>query len=292
MEEEGLGAAEAGDAVLRDNLFGLEIDPRCTQIAAFALAWRPGRPAATVPCRCPTSPAPASRCRAVGGLAEAGRRRCAPAAALERLYNLFQQAPTLGSLIDPAHVPMSERMFSADYEEVAPLLERALAEGACADDRSRLSSGERQRAWRGRHSCWRGSTRWWRPMCHILARGKQDQTCSDDIATTHHPRCERIWRPPSWIAVSRFTGPGGSYAIVTPQNWLFLGQYSELAQRLLREQTWNFLSLTWSRAFETITVGRSSKSCSLLIELPPRPAITCAGIDVRRRDHEERNDGC
>jgi hypothetical protein len=38
MREEGLTAAQACDAVLHDNLFGLEIDPRCTQIAAFALA--------------------------------------------------------------------------------------------------------------------------------------------------------------------------------------------------------------------------------------------------------------
>ena len=29
---------DACDAVLRENLFGLELDPRCTQIAAFALA--------------------------------------------------------------------------------------------------------------------------------------------------------------------------------------------------------------------------------------------------------------
>jgi type I restriction-modification system DNA methylase subunit len=45
MEEEGLSAAEAAEAVLRDNIFGLEIDPRCTQIAAFALAfdaWKHG----------------------------------------------------------------------------------------------------------------------------------------------------------------------------------------------------------------------------------------------------------
>ena len=43
MHEEGLSAREAADAVLRDNLFGLELDPRCTQIAAFALglaAWK------------------------------------------------------------------------------------------------------------------------------------------------------------------------------------------------------------------------------------------------------------
>src|SRR5579864_2085915 len=31
MEEEGLDDATAGDAVIRDNLFGLEIDPRCIQ---------------------------------------------------------------------------------------------------------------------------------------------------------------------------------------------------------------------------------------------------------------------
>ena len=43
IAEEGLSREGAVDAVLRDNLFGLEIDPRCTQIAAFNLAfaaWR------------------------------------------------------------------------------------------------------------------------------------------------------------------------------------------------------------------------------------------------------------
>ena len=45
MEEEGLSAGDACVAVLRDNLFGLELDPRCTQIAAFNLAlaaWKLG----------------------------------------------------------------------------------------------------------------------------------------------------------------------------------------------------------------------------------------------------------
>jgi hypothetical protein len=43
MRDEGLSPREACDAVLRDNLFGLELDARCTQIAAFNLAlaaWR------------------------------------------------------------------------------------------------------------------------------------------------------------------------------------------------------------------------------------------------------------
>lgn len=38
MAEEKLDEADAVAAVIRDNLFGLEIDPRCTQIAAFNLA--------------------------------------------------------------------------------------------------------------------------------------------------------------------------------------------------------------------------------------------------------------
>ena len=38
VAEEHLSEADAIAAVLADNLFGLEIDPRCTQIAAFALA--------------------------------------------------------------------------------------------------------------------------------------------------------------------------------------------------------------------------------------------------------------
>jgi hypothetical protein len=45
MEGEGLAAPEAIAAVLRDNLYGLEIDERCAQIAAFNVAltaWRLG----------------------------------------------------------------------------------------------------------------------------------------------------------------------------------------------------------------------------------------------------------
>ena len=45
QEQEGLSASEAADAVLRDNLFGLELDARCTQIATFAVAleaWKLG----------------------------------------------------------------------------------------------------------------------------------------------------------------------------------------------------------------------------------------------------------
>ena len=62
-EEEGLSPADAQDAVLRDNLHGLELDPRCTQIATFNVASRPGSRADSVTFRHRRSRAPGSRSR-------------------------------------------------------------------------------------------------------------------------------------------------------------------------------------------------------------------------------------
>ena len=128
MEEEGLGEAEAADAVIRDNLFMLEIDPRCTQIATFALAlaaWKAGgyRALPTPNIACSGIPVEGQLDEWLRLAGDDARLRTA----LERLYHLFKQAPTLGSLINPADVPVQDRMFSADYHEVEPLLEQALA---------------------------------------------------------------------------------------------------------------------------------------------------------------------
>ena len=106
MEEEGLDEVAAGNAVLQDNLFGLELDPRCIQIAAFALAfaaWKSGGYR--------DIPLPNVACSGIAVTGELddwkklakGDGRLADG--LERLYHLFKQAPTLGSLIDPERDP-------------------------------------------------------------------------------------------------------------------------------------------------------------------------------------------
>ena len=92
---------DACDAVLRENLFGLELDPRCTQIAAFALAlaaWTyPGpdgqplgyRPLPTLNIACSGQGVVGSKedwAKFAGG---DGRFR----EGMERLYDLFQSAP-------------------------------------------------------------------------------------------------------------------------------------------------------------------------------------------------------
>ena len=98
----------AQDAVLRDNLFGLELDPRCVQIAMFAVAlagmesrWWMAR-AAGAEHRLLGDPGKAS----VGGMESTRRAATALENALSAPHPL-RDADTLGSLIDPSGVEIS-----------------------------------------------------------------------------------------------------------------------------------------------------------------------------------------
>ena len=137
MALDGLNAAQAVDAVLRENIHGLELDQRCVAIAAFALALEAWRfPDAggfrTLPklnlawCGQPV----AGKREQWLALAEGDSRLEAGMAAL---YDTFRDAPTLGSLIDPAR-SVSEDMLTAGFEELQPLLEKAWQEHAGEED--------------------------------------------------------------------------------------------------------------------------------------------------------------
>ena len=87
-EEEGLAPVEAQDAVLRDNLFGLELDPRCVQIAMFAVAlqaWKAGGgwrqlPVPNIACSGIPVKAPVEEWKALAGGDRATRERARPIA--------------------------------------------------------------------------------------------------------------------------------------------------------------------------------------------------------------------
>lgn len=130
-EAEGLAPADAQDAVIRDNLFGLELDPRCTQIAMFNIAleaWKQGGyrelPIPNVACSGVPARAPLERWTTLAG----GDVRLE--LALARLHELFKDADTLGSLIDPRRAAEVDDLYNLDWNAVAPLLARALAEEA------------------------------------------------------------------------------------------------------------------------------------------------------------------
>jgi len=105
MKMEGLSAREAVDAVLRDNLHGLEIDQRCVELAAFALAltaWRyPDAGGYRILPELQVACSGLSICaKKEDWLALAGEDANLKFA-LDKLYGYFTQAPLLGSLINP-----------------------------------------------------------------------------------------------------------------------------------------------------------------------------------------------
>src|SRR5262249_28712377 len=133
VEEEGLDPVEAQDAVLRDNLFGLELDPRCVEIAMFAVAlqaWRAGDgwrrlPVPNIACTGIPVKAPVEEWTKLAG----GDQRLENA--LVRLHVLFCDADPLGSLIDPRRAtevsgaPAQQSIDDVDWDDIEPLLKRA-----------------------------------------------------------------------------------------------------------------------------------------------------------------------
>lgn len=129
MYEEGLTKEEATDLVISENLHGLELDARCTQIAAFNLAltaWKFCGHYKTLP----------EMNLACSGIAPKGKVedwiKLVENAHDERLingmrmlYDHFQLAPELGSLLDPSTIKADA--FTADFKELQPYLAQALA---------------------------------------------------------------------------------------------------------------------------------------------------------------------
>ena len=277
MEEEGLRETEAADAVLRDNLFGLEIDPRCVQIAAFSLAlaaWKVGGYRKLPPLNIACSGI------AVRGQLEVWTRLAGDDAnmrqTLERLHGLFANAPDLGSLIDPLNVPVRERMFTPDFVNVVPLLEGALAEERDNDPVAAVFGSAALGVARAAELLARQYTLVATNVPY-LSRGKQGEVLKDfielshgkakaDLATAFLERCRS------------FCSPEGAYAVVTPQNWMYLPSYMTLRESLLREQSWHIVArLGWS-AFETI--GGAVVNVALLVVTNDHPAHGSTWVDV------------
>jgi hypothetical protein len=280
MEEEGLDTEAAVRAVIRDNLFLLDIDPRCCQVATFNLllaAWKRASYRRDLP-------VPNIAC---SGIAVQGQRAdwlklangdARLAAALTRLYELLVQAPTLGSLIDPAAAPLQERLFSADYAEVAPLLARALAKER-GDDPAAALVGESAA---GALAALRLLARTYSLVATnvpYLARGKQDATLRTH-ADAHYAASKHDLATMALERCLAFCAPGGATALVLPQNWLFLTSYTALRTKLLRQETWHWVARLGPGAFATISGEVVKAILTVIARSAPDAEHVMAGVDV------------
>ena len=290
MAREGLDARAAVDAVLRDNLYGLELDQRCVALAAFALAltaWRwPGaggyRPLPDLNLAC-SGLAPNATKQEWAMLAEqAASDGMAPSrvtqlrGSLDALHDLFQQAPLLGSLIDPRELRTD--MFRGDYESVQALFAAAVAqEGIDVEQTERAVAAQGMA-----RAAELLAGRYHLVITNVpyLARGKQDEklrafceqrydAAKKDLATVFLERCLEL------------CDDGGAASLVLPQNWLFLSSYKQLRTKLLEGVTWQLLARLGPGAFETIG-GEVVKAILLTLSRrnAAKPNRNMYGVDV------------
>ncbi len=284
MEREGLPAHDAVDAVLRENLHGLELDARCVEVAAFALAlaaWTyPSAegyrllPEMHLACSglAPNATkeqwsALSEQAAAAGGLAS-GRNLfgvddtllSAPLRnSMDALRELFEQAPVLGSLIDP-HALKAD-LFQRDFESIRELF-------AVVPDQERTSDDEIERAAAAggmARAAQLLSDRYTLVITNVpyLVRRRQGQTlrafcgrnyrsAKNDLSTVFLERCLHL------------CAEGGTASLVLPQNWLFLKGYRSLREQLLRTETWHLLARLGAGAFATIS-GEVVKPILLIV---------------------------
>ena len=298
MEEEGLTCAEAARVVLRDNLFGLEIDPRCTQIAAFNLAlaaWRMAGewielPALNVAC-CGIAPEGseagwvrlADELEGLTGMAEdpdlfgtdASLARGPLQEGMADLHRLFGQARDLGSLIDPEVA--GDDLFRAGYDDLKKLLDAAI-------ERERRAKGRNERAVAAAGMARAAEIltgRYTLVVTNVpfLARGKQG-TRLRKFAETHHSDAKGDIATVFTSRILRWMDDHGTQALVTPQNWLFLTTYRKLRERLLERRKWNVVARLGPGAFETISGEVVNVALIVLSAGRPAPEWKLSGLDV------------
>lgn len=283
MAEDELAVGEAVIAVLRDNLYGLELDARCTQIAAFNLAFGAWKlagyqklPPLNLAC---SGLAPRTKLETWTKLANGNERL---REGMERLYQLFKDGPTLGSLINPRK--LGGDLLTAEFHELQPLLEKALGQEAKDDTAHEMAVTARGLA----------------KAAEILASqftlvatnvpyvgsGKQDDALRDycervhpasraDLATCFVERC------------LEFCAPSGSSALVTPQNWLFLGTYKKLRQHLLAETTWDAVARLGEHAFDSTQAAGAFVALLGFTRAEPKGNHAFVGLDAAEQSRPE-----
>ncbi|WP_245545519.1 Eco57I restriction-modification methylase domain-containing protein [Mariniradius saccharolyticus] len=252
MQEEKLSKDEATDRVIKENLHGLEIDPRCTQIAAFNLAltaWKfcghyKELPEMNLAC---SGIAPKGKeedwVKLVGKVHRDDQVRMENG--MRQLYRHFQLAPELGSLLNPNIIRPD--LQTAGFELLKPVLEKALESES---DYEQLERGVMAAGITKAGQLL--ANRYTLQITNVpyLSRSKQDEKMADYLEKFFSESKSDL----ATVFLEKMISSnclGGSTCVVMPQNWLFTTPYKKIRKKLLESKSWNLLAKLGSKAFQT-----------------------------------------
>ena len=300
MAAESLTAKEAVNRVLAENIHGLELDPRCVEIAVFAVALEAWRypDASGKPLGVREIPAPNIACCGLMVTAKAQDWEAlvpadAPKSAnlrlgLSRLHQTFAQAPILGSLLDPSRLNKGD-LFAADYKVLSDLLRAALA-----SERRASLADEQNESWE----------------LAIRAQGLLEAAHLLDahyhLVITNVPYLGREGHADELIAYAERVAPDaaadlatlmldrclrladatGSAAIVLPQNWWVGKSYEQFRQRNLATTCWRLAVVLGEEAWQSFG-NRGPNTILLILDNSKAPEQhRFVGLDLGSRPGE------
>lgn len=282
--EENISADVAVKRVISENIHGLELDPRCTQIAAFNLAlaaWKicgGYRELHEMNLAC-SGIAPAGKKEEWIKLVEAiepadFRTRLENGMAL--LYDHFQLAPELGSLLDPGFI--RHDVFIASYEELQPILFTALQNEKYDND-----YGVNERGVMAFGIASVGALLGKKYVLQItnvpyLSRGKQGLVMADHFLK-YYSKARGDLATVFLDKMLKVSKNGGTVCSVMPQNSLYLSTYKDLRAYLLTKNTWVFVVRLGARSFRT-PMYDFNVMLLCITNSPNRPEDTFVGLDI------------
>jgi hypothetical protein len=194
---------------------------------------------------------------------------------MERLYDLFEAAPQLGSLIDPASIEAD--VLQADFSAVQPLMAAVLKdEGMDEEEMERAVAAQGMvraaQVLAGEYTL---------VITNVPYLGRKDHShalrswadryakpAKGDLATLFLSRCA-MW-----------CHRQGATAFVTSQNWLTMPTYRDLRKTLLTTRTWHIVATLGEEAWRSFGDRGPRAVLSVLSGSSPATSATCFHIDV------------
>jgi hypothetical protein len=298
--EQGMNPAKAGDAVIQNNIRGLELDPRCTQIAAFNVAfaaWRYGgyRPLPEIQIACTGLPLKGSRSQ----WEKLAQGDSVLTAGMALLYDTFSKAADLGSLIHPEGMfdvkgPDKARQFTLDAMpdserqkqlDLATQIRWSAMEGllttALTKEASQESYHAGVRAQGVAKAAQMLSDKYWFTVTNppFLAVTKAGDDLKE-FCNENHPEAKKDLATCFIERLRAFAKPGAEYAVVCPQNWLFLGSDKKFRQKLLKEQRWLAVVRFGEGAFESSAAAGAFTANLIFAHRKPTTDDVFFGLDA------------
>jgi hypothetical protein len=245
MAQEGLSATDAVAMVLDENIHGLELDQRCVELAAFALAleaWRypeaggyRALPELHIAC------SGLSITAAKDEWKQLGKEKEDLTEALDWLQVVFKDAPLLGSLIDIQKLIVTKQ---GGLKEILLVLNTVLSKNE--NNESAIKAQGLLK------TALLLSSKYNFVVTNVPYRTSNDlDTELRSFIEREYPEGSSTLETAFLDRISKLLVDDGLINVVIPQDWLTKVSYKNYRKKLLNDMSFNFIGLLGSKAFRT-----------------------------------------